>query len=311
MKKLIIGAISVSLALSLGACSTAPKPLDEVKLKSAITSYLSSKDSRSDFTITEFSNRKIEKTNDGIDIKVSVESGGQLKGSTIKDPAAKTPVHKESLYRAHLQYMDEQWVVTGVNKIEDLVVTPKEGINPLSLPDFMGRTATFNSEKTRYWDTKVVDQKSDLPNGTDTITLSKSSKNAIITESGTIKYNFTYNKESGYWEKTSEVKSADWKRSYALGGRWNYKFTSKDGYYVTINLYLSDVNANGEVTAKLDSDAIRAGAFSGLDMKTSWTAKASPENPFVFKSSETSVNLVIPDEGETNVIKLGDNIFRR
>lgn len=175
----------------------------------------------------------------------------------------------------------------------------------------IGKTYVEGAPKERLWNLKLVDHKTDLEKGTDAVSFYKEADNAILTEGGTVKYSYVFNKETGEWDQVEESKMDDWMRSYHIAGQWDYKYTSKDGYYVTVSLSVSEVDSSGNISIQMNSDAIRAGIMSGLDIKNTWTAKVSQDNPFMFKSDETSYPLTIPDEGETNVLKLGDYIFHR
>ncbi|WHT48172.1 hypothetical protein QNH10_19450 [Sporosarcina thermotolerans] len=201
--------------------------------------------------------------------------------------------------------------MTDLLKVNDSSVTPKEGINASALVHPPGKVYVEGAPKVRTWKNEMVEENLDLENGIHTIFIYKEAENRMLEESGTVKYTFIFNKDTSKWEQTEEVRMDDWKRTYDIAGSWTYKTTSADGYYVTVKLHVSEVDQNGQITIRIDSNQINASILSGLDVKNSWTAEVSQDNPFTFISDETTYALTIPDEGQTNVLKLGDSIFRR
>jgi len=308
----LIPTIFVLCLILLGGCApSSPDPLDEQSMKSQIEERLKQNmDEKTEITIQELANRQTEGKQDTIEVRMLTDEEVELL-RVGNDPLEKPALRTESLYRAEFVYEEKQWVLKDLSKMNDISVTPKEGINVSALLNPMGKTYVEGAPKERFWHLEYVDEKKDLENGTDTVFIRKEAKNGILTESGTVKYAYEFNKETGTWEQVEETKLDDWKREYHISGDWKYKFTSDDGYYVTVSLSVSDVDENGQISLRMDSDAIRASILSGLDVKNTWTAKVSQDNPFVFTSDETSYALTIPDEGETNVLKLGDYIFRR
>ncbi len=299
--------LALPLLLALCGCSlSAPEPLDERSLLAEVEQSLSSQvEVGTTVTVRQLMTRTTEGDSDIADVLVELDEETPLLRD-FAQPLDEPALRIESLYRAEYAYEDKRWTMTRLDKLEDAAVRPKEGVNVMALTSPMGRTYVEGAPKERYWNLEFDRQDTDLDNGTDTVYLRKTSENALLTEGGTIKYSYVFNEGTGKWELAEESVMDDWQRTYHIAGQWEY-----EGENDRVTLTISEVDANGEMTIRMDSGWITAQILSGIDTKTSWKAKTSEERPFVFESDETSYAITIPDEGETNVIKLGEYLFRR
>lgn len=269
------GAVTACLVFSqivLGGCSLlSPKPLDEQSVKAQIEQHFNPKRADSTVTVQEIKNRKkTDGKTDIIEFRVLLDEKTALR--SLDDPLDEPALHVESIHQAEFAYEDKQWQLKGLAKIQDVAVSPKEGVNAMVLTNPVGRDYVEGAPKARFWRTKLVEHKTDLEKGTDMILLRKESKNSMIEESGTVKYAYTFNKATGKWDQTEESKMDDWRRVYHIAGDWQYKFTTKDGYYETISLRISEVDPGGKISIHMDSKTQTYRILSGIQTKTTWTA---------------------------------------
>lgn len=305
--KLAFGVV-FCLLLVTGCSLFTPDPLDDEEVLGLIQKRLVPDRDLDTLTVTEILNRENSGKAEVVEVTVFLDVGVNDDQFFRKSNEPRKLV--ESTYKAEFSYEDKEWSLDRLTKIADVKFTPKEGANVSSIVQPIGETYVEGAKKKRYWKRSVTDRVTDLEAGVDELYMFMEADYSLIKESGTIKHTFTFDWDTGEWEQTNEEKMNDWVREYNIGGKWVYKYTSTDGYYERNTLYLSDVSEDGEIEIRLDNNATRFRAYSGLPVGNKWTVKAT-DDPFVFKAEIPELDIVIPDEGTTNVFKVGGNIYRR
>ncbi|HQC82579.1 MAG TPA: hypothetical protein PLD22_04555 [Bacillota bacterium] len=286
--------------MALSGCS--PDPVEEDVARGALQShfdeivtdgFMTAVGDLLEYTIDEEVERESSKELDTFVFTVTTVGNGGLATGHMYMDYFEPRFQEVAKYRVQYSLRDKEWVLDGIDKMEQISCTPLDEIRE----DRFLEELEFKDKI----EATLVSQDADLANGISIVTVDAVKEQMLVTKQGRMTYTFEFDKDRKIWENTRTEEIGEWNHTYTFAKHrdWMYE-TSPDEYggktYVGLKVEY-DKDANQVKLQWAGGYVDKYGYGSNRTETFTWYGKPSPEDPLVFISDADSKKFKIVNDG--------------